>query len=180
MTITELGSLGEFFSSAMTLVTLLYLAVQIRQNSVRQKREEVVTVQHGQNSVLAPLQDPRIFGGYVRTAENRSPSIEDLGAAFSFVVPYLNHFQIVHELYLSGALDEEQYQLWAGFAVAIVAPVGIRHWWDEEDGRSGFHSEVRNFIDARLNDPSNPPVPLTQLWGQFDPDAWAAARPGPC
>jgi hypothetical protein len=88
----------------------------------------------------------------------------------------LNHFEVVHDFYRSGSLEEEQYQLWARIAVAIVAPVGIQNWWNEQDGKLGFHSEVRNFIDARLADTVNPPVPLTEMWGQFDGDAWENAR----
>ncbi len=49
-------------------------------------------------------------------------------------------------------MDEEQYQLWAGYAVAIVAPAGMRRWWTEENGRLAFHSDVRAMIDARLDD----------------------------
>ena len=39
----------------------------------------------------------------------------------------------------------------AGLA-AIVAPMGIRRWWEEENGKLGFHSEVRGWIDGRLAD----------------------------
>ncbi len=179
MTIAELGALGEFVGAILTLATLAYLAVGIRQNTAQQKREELISVQHGQNSVVAQLQDPQVFGGYVRTAAGRRPSIEDRGAAFSWVVQYLNHFEVVHRLYRSGSMDEEQYQRWAGFAVAIVAPAGMRQWWDEEDGRSGFHLEVREMIDQRLNDPANPPLPITEMWSAFSPDAWESASRGP-
>ena len=175
MTIAELGALGEFLGSILKLATLAYLAVGIRQNTSQQRREELVSVQHGQNSVVAQLQDPRVFGAYVRAASGRNPSIEDRGTAFAWVVQYLNHFEVVHSLYRSGAMDEEQYQRWAGFAVAIVAPTGMRQWWDEEDGRSGFHLEVREMIDQRLNDPANPPLPITEKWSAFSPDAWEAA-----
>lgn len=173
MTITELGALGEFIGSLLTLATLAYLAVQIRQNTAQQRREELVSIQHGQNEVVRQLQDPRALGGYVRTAEQRNPSIEDRGACFAWVIQYLNHFQIVEDLHRKGALDEEQYQLWLGFAVAIVAPPGVRRWWDDENGRTGFHSEVRQAIESRLRDVANPPVPITKLWGQFSGDAWA-------
>lgn len=172
MTIVELGALGEFVGSILTIGTLAYLAVGIRQNTAQQKREELISVQHGQNSVIAQLRDPHVFGAYVRAAGGRNPSIEDWGTAFAWVVQYLNHFQVVHELHRSGAMNEEQYQLWAGYAVSIVAPAGMRRWWDEENGRLAFHSEVREMIDERLDDPDNPPVPLTELWSFFDPDAW--------
>jgi len=168
-----IGAVGESLGAIAVLVTLAYLAVQVRQNTAQQKREELVSIQHGQNAVVAQLQDPRVMGGYARTADDRSPTIEDRGTCLSFVVQYLNHFQIVHELYRDGSLAEEQYQLWAGFAVAFVAPIGVRRWWDEENGRLAFHSEVRKLIDARLQDSENPPIPITEMWSVFSGDAWA-------
>ena len=172
-----IGAVGEIVGALAVLITLGYLAVQIRQNTAQQKREELVSIQHGQNAVVAQLGDPRIMGAYVRTAADKSPTIEDRGTALAWVIQYLNHFQVVHELHRSGALDEEQYQLWAGFAVAIVAPPGVLRWWDEEDGRMGFHSEVRNLIDRRVRDTESPPVPITEMWSQFSGDAWERARP---
>ena len=179
MTISDLGSLGEFVGSILTLVTLAYLAVQIRQNTAQQRREELISIQHGQNSVVAQLQDPRVAGAFARGAAGENPSIEDLSTAQNWVIQYLNHFQVVHDFYQNGALDEEQYQLWAGFAVAMVAPVGIRRWWEEEDGRLGFHSEIREMIDQRLNDTANPPQPITERWTTFSPEAWGVASRSP-
>ena len=138
MTISELGAIGEFFGSILTLVTLVYVAIQIRQNTAQQKREELVSIQHGQNGVIALMQDPRLAEAFVRVAGDRDPSVEELMRAQNWILQYLNHFQIIQDLYTNGALDEERYQLWAGFAVAMVAPAGIRRWWDEEDGKLAF------------------------------------------
>jgi len=54
----------------------------------------------------------------------------------------------------------------------MVAPVGIRHWWEDEEGRLGFHSEIREMIDRRLNDEANPTRPITERWTMFNPEAW--------
>jgi hypothetical protein len=178
VTISEMGSLGELLGSILTLATVGYLAIQIRQNTAQQKREELISIQHGQNSVVAQLQDPRVFGAFVRGAAGHDPSIEDRATAQVWVIQYLNHFEIVHDRHKTGALDEEQYQLWAGFAVAMVAPVHIRQWWDEEDGRLGFHSEVREMIDERLRDAENPPRPITERWTTWSPEAWGSAAHG--
>ena len=120
-----------------------------------------------------------MFGAYVRAASGRNATVEDWGTAFSWVVQYLNHFQVVHDLHRNGAIDEEQYQLWAGYAVSIVAPPGMRRWWHEEEGRLAFHSEVREMIDRRLEDADDPPTPLTELWSFFGPDAWESAARAP-
>lgn len=175
MTLQELGSIGELLGALATIATLAYLAAQVRQNTAQQKREELISIQHGQNSIVAQLQDPRVFGAFVRGAAGRAPSIQDRATALVWVIQYLNQFEIVQDRYKTSALDEEQYQLWAGFAVAMVAPVHIRRWWAEEDGRLGFHSDIRNMIDQRLQDTRSPPVPITEMWSTFDPEAWESA-----
>ncbi len=172
MTLSDLGALGEFLGSLLTLVTLAYLAIQVRQNTAQQKREELISIQHGQNAVVAALQDPGLAAAYVRVANERDPSKAEMLRAQNWIIQYLNHFQIVQDLYGSGALDDERYQLWAGFAVAVVAPPGIRHWWEEENGKFAFHADVRAMIDARLADTEDPPVPINALWSAWSADGW--------
>ena len=180
MTVVELGALGEFVGSIATIATLLYLAVQVRQNTGQQKRDASISVQHGQNRVLALLQDPVVTRAYARTAEyGLDAPIEDRSRATNFVLQYLNHFQIVCDLHEDGTLDAERYQLWEGFAVGIVAPNGIREWWDGESGRIGFMPEVRDLIDRRLQDDVNPPVPIDQLWSVFAAASWEPSSAGP-
>jgi len=176
MNVQDLGSIGELIAAIATLATLIYLAVQIRQNTAQQRREELVSIQHGQNTIVTQLRDPAVIGGYVRTAEERNPSIEDKAAAFSWVVQYLNHFQIVEELHRNGVLGEEQFDVWTAVAVSIVAPKGIWRWWNEEGLRLGFHSEVRELIERKISDADNPPVPITELWSAFSPEAWNQSR----
>jgi hypothetical protein len=112
VTIVELGDMDEFLGSILTIGTLAYLAVGIRKATGQQWCEVLISVQQGQNSAIAQLRDPHVFGAYVRTAGGRDPSIEDWGTAIAWVVQYLNHFQIVHELYWSGAMKEKEYPLW--------------------------------------------------------------------
>jgi len=176
LTLGELGSLGEFVAAFATLITLAYLAVQVRQNTAQQRREELVSIQHGQNSVVSALQDPELAEAYVRAASGRGASASQQMRAQSWVIQYLNHFQVVHDLHGTGALDEEQYRLWEGFAVAVVAPPGIRNWWEEEEGRLGFHSEVREIIDARLRDEKNPPPVITEMWSAWNVVNWDDER----
>ena len=173
MTFQDLGSIGEFVAAIATLVTLAYLAVQIRQNTAQQRIEASVSVQHGQNSVVALLQDPLMQRAYAVTAEHGlRAAVEDRSRATNFVIQYLNHFQIVYDLHQDGILDRERYELWGGFAVAIVAPKGIREWWYDESGRLAFMPEVRDLIEHRLNDEADPPVPITELWSVHAAKSW--------
>jgi hypothetical protein len=175
MTVMELGALGEFVGSILTILTLIYLATQVRQNTAQQKREELVSVQHGQNSVMGQMQDPRIVRAFAQAADNGfAASIEDRAIAIIWVIQYLNHFQIVYDLHQSGSMDDDRYALWEGFAVGVVASGSVRDWWDNEAGRLGFMPEVRDLIDRRLTDEVNPPTPVAQMWSIFMRQAWAS------
>ena len=173
MTVIELGALGEFFGSIVIIVTLIYLAIQVRQNTTRQKREETVSIQQGQNMVISQMRDPQMIRAFVRTADGDTPvSIEDRSIAIMWVVQYLNQFQIVYDLYHDGTLDAERYQLWESIAISIVACKGIRAWWEGDSGKFGFMPKVRDRIDERLADTSDPPVPWNKAWSIFTTEAW--------
>ena len=168
-----IGALGEVLGALVVVITLGYLAVQIRQNTAQQKREETVSIQRGQNEVVSQLRDPMMVRSYAITAEKgRAANPEDRSRAIIWVIQYLSHFQIVYDLYHIGSLDEERYKLWEGFAISMVASKGLREWWDEEQGKSGFMPEIRALFDQKLNDVTNPPTPFNQLWSIFNAESW--------
>lgn len=173
MSISELGSIGEFLGSIVVMITLVYLAVQVRQNTAQQKREETVLIQHGQNEIVSQMQDPSLVRAYALTAEGYDlATVEDRSRATMWVIQYLNNFQIVYDLHQSGTLGEERYKLWEGWAISIVASKGIQEWWDDGRGKLGFSQEVRDLIDQKLNDTAVPPVPLNELWTIFAAESW--------
>ncbi len=175
MTLSELGAIGEFVGSIVTIATLIYLSIQVRQNTTQQRRDASVAIQQGQNRILLLLQDPLMHRAYVRTAAHGlAAPIEDRSRAINFVLQYLNHFQIVYDLHEEGTLDRERYELWERYAIATVAPKGIREWWEVESGKLAFMPEVRDLIDRRLGDTIDPPRPLSELWSIFDVEQWEA------
>ena len=92
--------------------------------------------------------------------------------ALIWLIQYINHFQIVLEAQNNGELEKEQYDLWEGFVVSMVACKGIMEWWDGEQGRLAFMPKTRDLIDLRLNDRANPPKPFNEMWSIFSADTW--------
>ena len=173
MTVFELGAVGEFLGSLAVLVTLIYLAVQVRQTNRRQRHERIVSIQHGQNSVVGQLQDSSVVKAFAATAEGDGvATVEDRSKALIWLIQYINHFQIVLEAYRNGELEQEQYDLWEGFVISMVACKGIRDWWDGEQGRMAFMPQTRLLIEARLNDEANPPQPFNEMWSIFSAGCW--------
>lgn len=87
---------------------------------------------------------------------------EDRVRAIIWVIQYLNHVQIVYDLYHNGSLDAERYKLWEGFAITMVASKGLHEWWEEEQGKLGFIPEVRMLFDQKISDVQNPPLHFNQ------------------
>ena len=171
MTVFELGAIGEFVSSIVVLFTLVYLAIQVRQNTAQQRYDAKVTIQQGQNDVLSRME----VGSAARALSmmsTESPSVQDRATAVIWFIQYLNHFQIVFEAHANQLLEQEQYELWEGIAVAITSIPGIRDWWENENGRMAFMPDVRNLIDTNMNDESIPPQPLTDMWSFYSADEW--------
>ena len=61
MSLQELGNLGEVIAAIATLATLIYLALQIKQNTARKKMDASVSIQQGQNNVIALAKQQRIL-----------------------------------------------------------------------------------------------------------------------
>ncbi len=173
MTISEWGAVAELISSVAVIASLIYLALEIRQNTAQQKREETVSIQHGQNSVIQSMLDPRIVRAYTLTADGDfDVSADDRATAIVWVIQYINHFQIVCDLYDAGSLAQERFDLWKGFAISIVASRGIRAWWDDESGKLAFMPRVRDLIDEELTSSNNSTVPFNTMWKIFTTQTW--------
>ncbi len=167
------GAISEGVGAIAVVLTLIYLAMQIRQNTSQQKREEIVSVQVGQNKLVEQLQDPSLVRAYVRVTDGNTPvSTADRARTIFWVIQYINHFEIVFDLYHDGSLDDDRYEHWESIAVSVVATKGIRAWWDGESGKLAFRPKVRDLIDQKLNDAENPPTPFNRGWEIMNPESW--------
>ena len=170
-----IGAVGELLGALVVVVTLGYLAIQIRQNTAQQKREETVAIQRGQNEVLAQLSDPIMMRSIAITIdEGRAAKPEDHSRAIMWLVQYINNFQIVYDLYQLGSLDENRYKFWESIAVGWVASKGLREWWDEDNGKLAFEPKIRSLIDSKLNDPNKAPMGVNEIWDIFNAKSWRA------
>ena len=176
MTISEWGAIADVISSVAVIASLIYLALEIRHNTAQQRREETVSIQHGQNSVIQNMLDPRVVRAYTMTADGDLPvRADDRAVAIVWVIQYINHFQIVCDLYDAGSLPRERFDLWKGFAVSIVASKGIRDWWENENGKLAFMPRVRELIDHELQNVESPPLPFNSMWKIFMTQTWNEA-----
>jgi hypothetical protein len=164
MTITELGALGEFVSAVAVVVTLVYLAVQVRQNThsieeskrlalaqtyqMRADALQTMLVHAADSQHIGPLITKLTQLGYpedVSALDRLSP--DERGRFRQWQIAQQAHWDNMFFQYQQGYLDEEYYQDSFRERVARLAPtwkaLGIT------SGRRSFSEEIERLLAAR-------------------------------
>ena len=164
MTIVELGALGELVSAIAVVVTLWYLAVQIRQNThsieenkrlalaqtyqMRADALQNMLVQAAESQFIGPLITKLTQHGYpedVSALDHLTP--DERGRFRQWQIAQQTHWDNMYFQYQQGYLDEEYYQDSFRERVARLAPtwkaLGIT------GGRRSFNEEISRLIAAR-------------------------------
>ena len=148
MTIQELGSLGEFVAAIATLATLIYLALQIRQNTTVTRAMSYQSVTEARNQVnLSITQNAdlaRIF--LAGSADRESLSPED---RLRFDCSCLSYIHVVETMYYQASVgtgDKSLLEAEERSLRDLMSTPGIRAWWRENP--YAFDPEFRAYIDG--------------------------------
>jgi hypothetical protein len=166
MTLDALGNIGELVGALGVIVSLAYLAGQIRQNTKAIKASSHHSINDAFNAYLKLLIENE------RAADILALGVKDIHGldakqrdTFYAVLSMLfNHFENTHLHYQQGLLDDEQWKRWE-IAIGWYAGFpGIEIWWKNRAGV--FSTPFREMVEVRR-----------ALSGPSDPDQWAPAEP---
>lgn len=150
MTIADLGSLGEVVGAVGVIVSLGYLAIQIRQNtrSVRSASfQEAIRDVLEITDVLAT--DPELARIYWKGLEDFGSLERDERRRFSaYLVGMLRRFENLVYQTQYGALDAES---WVGVkktAAVTLRRRGATAWWAE--AKDLFNEEFQEYVERDL------------------------------
>ena len=126
-----LGNLGDFVGGIAVVFSLVYLAVQIRQNTNAVRASSWQSVVAGARSVNQGKADPQVQRSLaIGLRSDVFPTFEDQ-ARFNVVMSdEALQFQSILALYLSGQLDEATYRPYLRWFASFAASPGGRAWWD--------------------------------------------------
>jgi len=147
MTIMELGALGEFLGSIGVITTLVYVAIQIRQNTASAKASAYQTWVSDNISInnSAP-KDLR------KGIEHSAQLDSDSEASFALWNYGLFHLvQAIDYLHEMGAVDEALWQSEISRAAGHLGNPGVRQWWDA-GGRTQLTPHFVDLIEATETD----------------------------
>jgi len=142
----SLGNIGDFIGGIAVVITLLYLAVQIRQNT-RSTR-----TQSWQAAVAAASDWSREVGMNPDSCRIISQGSLDWGSLsdiervqFNLIMnSFLRNCENFHYQYINGTIDESTWSGWAQRTIAVLDPPGARAWW--EAARTAYSPEFQQFL----------------------------------
>ena len=150
MTLQDLGSLGEFVAAMATLVTLVYLAFQLRQNTRTLRANSIHELTENILRASATLIDPENAELYLRGARSYSSLTPEEKLRFQLLVAlFLGRFDTVLEYRERGMVNDEYVEWQVDAMQRIFSNPGVREFWNSMDNR-GTTPRVREWVQKHL------------------------------
>jgi hypothetical protein len=147
MTLDGLGNIGEFISSIAVLVSLIYLAVQIKKSTETARTStyhSIVSDFGAMNQSMASVPDLSML--YVQAMEN-FVDLEDsekarISQLFFQTFRYFENMYYQHE---KGYLDEDVWLGWERLMITYYRRTGFQSWWSLR--REVFSQSFVSFLE---------------------------------
>ena len=158
MSLEDLGNLGEFVAAVAVVVSLIYLAVQIRQNTqqIKQSISSVkasayqTSLSSAAGFIVNVAQDPDLADIYRRGLQGESLN-ETEWIRFRFVMSNLfAHYEHLYYQHRAGLAEPDYWESRAANMEWYFAQPGWRSYW-EEAGRL-FGRGFREYVAKQLAD----------------------------
>ncbi|MCX2983116.1 hypothetical protein EYC98_19820 [Halieaceae bacterium IMCC14734] len=151
MSIQELGSLGELIAAIATLATLIYLALQIRQNtnSVAGATEleinKEITAWHARITA-----DPELMLLYEKGAQNEAMNESEALRYRWLVAELIWFYEGVYRQHNRGLISETQWETVVTSILGLLGADVLRTWWEAKT--AALSEDFVSYIDERRSD----------------------------
>ena len=150
MNIMELGALGEFVGSIGVIATLIYLAIQIRQNSAATRAQAVQSTSDAMIQIsLVQTSDEGWADLFTRASvDYYALSAEERNRLGWFWFALLRGQETLYQLFLNGNAPKTTWESHAASIRHNAKSVGFRQWWQENP--YPFTREFSSFVDGAM------------------------------
>lgn len=148
MTLTELANIGEFIGGIAVIVTLIYLGIQMRQNTRAFKSATLANNTSLWGSMLVNIASGDKTQAYLRgVIGDETITPEEFLQFFLIARAMFVSFEGQHHQYREGMLDKTLYQGYErSFQTQVMSMPGYRRYWQQ------FSSEFSPAFQDRLNE----------------------------
>lgn len=150
MTIQDLGSIGEFIAAIATLITLIYLATQIRHNTATARASTLQSaVQFTVSLSESIYRDAEVSDLFDRGCADLASLSDSEKSRFHLIqIAFFRMCQNSHHQYLEGFIDEATFGGMTASIFSFVDRPGALEWWQANEER--FDPGFRAFINGGL------------------------------
>jgi hypothetical protein len=157
MSLQDLGSLGEFVGAIAVVVTLGYLAVQIRQNtrSVRTATYQSTVTSTGE-LMMAAARDVQLSRIWRIGIQGQSGFDEDERTQFNFLMTQLfNQWENMFILHRESVIEDSWWRSRIPTLRYQLSLPGVSAWWGRRHDTL-YTEEFRDFVrELQRNDPES-------------------------
>ncbi len=152
MSIMELGALGEFFGSIAVVVTLIFLAFQIRQNT---KVSRSLSIQQW-NLAVTPQYEAvfrdRDLAQLILKAGREYSSLDAVEKLMyrSYLLQSFNNFELLYVQRQQGTVDQRFFESKIEIYLQNLGMPAVREIWDTV-GHTFLDSRFREYVNTRLS-----------------------------
>jgi hypothetical protein len=165
MSLSDLASLGSFVNGLAVLISLIYLALQVRQT----KRNQQIAIRHTRASRIVDLQlalaDPGVANAWLRgSASPEEITQTEVGQFINLCRALFFHFEDSFYQREEGLLNDDAFEtVVAGARLSARSP-GWRAAWNI--ARPNFGGRFRDFMDGVVTgSAAEPPIDLSlETW----------------
>lgn len=139
MNIIELGALGEFLGSVGVIVTLIYVAMQIRQNTHASQAASREAMSRTTIDLMMGLSAEEARVAFWRRALIDPDSLDDAERLRGAMIAYafMESWEMAHSQWRRGTLSDDDWEKWDSVIANYMAAPGFRIFWDEAKGDLG-------------------------------------------
>ena len=152
MDITTLAAWGEFLGGIAVVVSLIYLASQIRQNSKLLRASTASATSQMTLSITAFLQDPHLARiWWDGCADRESLSEADRRLFDPLIAGQMQGLQQHFRFFQEGIISLDTWRDYKHPQIGFLGRLGVQQWWAEW-GRATFRGDFRDFVDDLIRE----------------------------
>jgi len=153
VTIQDLGSIGEIVAAVATIATLVYLAVQIRQNSVLIRGSTYQASNNWNLSALSAIaQSPEAAATFEKGLSGNEKLAPGERTQFAVIMALLfGGFSQQYESYRAGEINEKQWKRVEQIAKWYLVQSGVQIWW--QNGKAILSPAFATHMEQLLGPP---------------------------
>jgi len=157
LTLEDLGNLGDFVGGLAVIATLLYLAIQIRQNT-RILRTSAEQAADPIAAIANIAQSPENAAVYHRGISNANDLSDEERTHFYLMMA--SSFYVLHQGYRAYQLGTQTAETWEWQSRALgfyAAQPGVQNWWRKQ-GHTLFpaDSEFSRAVESEIRKHGSP------------------------